>query len=616
MFLPVSKQDLKERNIEQVDFVYISGDAYVDHPSFGTAIISRVLDAMGYSVVIVPQPDWHKDDDFVKFGKPRLGFLISSGNIDSIVNHYAVSKKPRTTDSYTEGGEAGKRPDYAVIVYSNIVRRLFPDSPIIIGGIEASLRRLAHYDYYKNKLMKSILLESKADIISYGMGEQTITEIADALNSGLNIKDITYLRGCVWKTDNEKLIPEGSIILPSYNDLIKDKLNYARSFYTQYTNNDPYTSKVLVEKYDNIYVIQNQPCFPFTEEYLDWVYGLDYERTYHPMYKNGVPAITEVKFSIAMNRGCMGSCAFCALTSHQGRIIQRRSKKSIVEEAQKIIQEPDFKGYIHDIGGPTANFYEKGCEKQEKVGTCLNRLCLFPKKCPNLLVSHKKYLDILKAVRNLKGVKKVFVRSGIRYDYLIYDNNDEFFRELVQHHISGQLKVAPEHVSNKVLAYMQKPNHEVYERFVTKYEKLNKEYKMKQFLVPYLMSSHPGSELSDAILLAEYLKTNNMRVDQVQDFYPTPGTLATCMYYTEVDPRTPNLDKLYVAKNPHEKAMQRALIQFYKPQNYELVLEALRKANRNDLIGFGPNCLIKPRTTRNNYSSHDANKNKNIFKKR
>ena len=594
MFIPVCKADLIERGWDELDFIYILGDAYVDHPSFGVAIISRVLESLGYSVAILPQPNWHDEKAFLEFGEPRLGFLVTSGNIDSIVNHYAVSKKPRSTDSYSEGGEAGHRPDYAVKVYCNILRKLFPEKPIIIGGIEASLRRLAHYDYYKDTLMKSILIDSKADIISYGMGEQTISEIADALNSGLDIKDIIYLRGCVWKTKNKDLIPNDAIYLPSYEELKKDKLNYARSFNIQYQNTDPYTSNVLVEKYGDEYVVQNEPCFPFEQEYLDWVYSLDYERTYHPMYKKGVPAILEVKFSIAMNRGCMGSCAFCALTSHQGRIMQARSKESIVEEAKKIIKDPEFKGYIHDIGGPTANFYSKGCDKQEEYGTCKNKLCLFPKKCNKLIVSHEKYLDILRAVRSLKGVKKVFVRSGIRYDYLIYDEDDTFFRELVQNHISGQLKVAPEHVSDKVLSYMQKPNHEVYERFVSKYYKLNKEYNKNQFLVPYLMSSHPGCELTDAIKLAEYLKKNNLRVDQVQDFYPTPGTLATCMYYTEVDPRTPNLEKVYVAKNPHEKAMQRALIQYSKPNNQKLVYEALQKARRFDLIGYGKECLIKP----------------------
>lgn len=595
MFLPVSKNDLKERGIEEVDFVYISGDAYVDHPSFGVAIISRVLEALGYTVAIIPQPNWENEKDFKRFGKPKLAFLVSSGNIDSIVNHYTVSKRKRESDSYSEGGECGHRPDYAVKVYCNILKKIYPDVPIIIGGIEASLRRLAHYDYYKNKLMRSILLDSGADIISYGMGEQTISDIADALKSGLSIKDIIYIRGCVWKTKDKNIIPRNAIFLPSYEELKKDKLNYARSFYIQYTNNDPYTGKVLVEQYGDEYVVQNQSPYPYSKEYLDWVYSLDYKRTYHPMYKKGVPAIEEVKFSIAMNRGCMGSCAFCALTSHQGRIIQSRSKESIVEEAKKIILEKDFKGYIHDIGGPTANFYVKGCDKQETFGTCKNKLCLYPKKCNNLIVDHSEYLDILREVRSLKGVKKVFVRSGIRYDYLIYDNDDEFFRELVKYHISGQLKVAPEHISPNVLNYMQKPTRDVYDRFVSKYYSLNKEYNMKQFLVPYLMSSHPGSELKDAIMLAEYLKANKLRVDQVQDFYPTPGTLATCMYYTEVDPRTESLEKVYVAKTPHDKAMQRALIQFYKAQNYDLVYEALKRAKRFDLIGFGPKCLIKPK---------------------
>lgn len=595
MFLPVTKKDLQDRGIVVPDFIYFSGDAYVDHPSFGVAIISRVLDALGYSVVIVPQPNWNNTNDFTKFGKPRLGFLVSSGNIDSIVNHYTVSKKKRKTDSYSEGGKTGKRPDYAVKVYCNILRDLYPDTPIIIGGIEASLRRFAHYDYYKNKLLKSILIDSKADIISYGMGEKTISEIAECLDAGLDVKDIIYLRGCVWKTKDETLIPDDAIFLPSYEELLQDKVNYAKSFLKQYQNTDPYSGKVLVERYGDEYVVQNKASLPFERDYLDWVYSLDYERTYHPMYKEGVPAISEVKYSISMNRGCMGSCSFCALTSHQGRIIQSRSKDSIIEEAKKIIKDVDFKGYIHDIGGPTANFYNKGCDKQDEYGTCTNKLCLYPKKCNNLKVSHKEYLDILKSVRSLEGVKKVFVRSGIRYDYLIYDEDDTFFRELVKHHISGQLKVAPEHISNNVLYYMQKPNKEVYEKFVKKYNELNKEYHMNQYLIPYLMSSHPGCRLEDAIELAQYLKKNHIRVDQVQDFYPTPGTLATCMYYTEVDPRTDEFKKIYVPKNPHEKAMQRALIQYYKDSNYDLVFEALTKCNRKDLIGYGEKALIKPK---------------------
>lgn len=599
MFLPICKQDLIERNINEVDFVYVSGDAYVDHPSFGTAIISRVLDTLGYKVAILPQPNINKDEDFLQFGTPRLGFLVSSGNIDSIVNHYAVSKKPRKVDNYTEGGKMGARPDYAVTVYTKIIKRLFPTSPVIIGGVEASLRRLSHYDYYKNKVFKSILIDSGADIISYGMGEKTITEIAEALSSGLDIKDLIYLRGTVWKTNDVSRLPDNGINLPSFNEVQSSKRKFAESFKIQYDNTDPYSGKPLIEKYDDTYVIQNVSCMPFEREYLDWVYGLDYERTYHPKYKEGIPAIQEVKFSISMNRGCMGSCSFCSLTFHQGRIIQSRSKESIVEEAEKIIKMPDFKGYIHDIGGPTANFYNKACDKQEKFGACQNRKCLFPEKCKNLKVSHEDYLDILRTVRKLPGVKKVFIRSGIRYDYLIYDKNEEFFNELVEHHISGQLKVAPEHVSDKVLSYMQKPRHEIYERFTKKYYEINKKHNKNQFLVPYLMSSHPGCDLDDAIELALFLKQNHIHVEQVQDFYPTPGTLSTCMYYTGLDPRNDKYEPVYVATNPHEKAMQRALIQYYVPQNYELIKEALIKAHRQDLIGYGENCLIRPRNNEN-----------------
>ncbi|MDD3171269.1 MAG: YgiQ family radical SAM protein [Bacilli bacterium] len=595
MFLPVCKKDLIERQMESVDFIFVTGDAYVDHPSFGVAIIARVLEAQGYTIAILSQPRWEVDDDFLQFGTPRLGFLVTSGNLDSIVNNYTVSKRRRDEDSYSEGGKIGKRPDYAVVVYSNIIRRLFSEKPIIIGGIEASLRRLAHYDYLQNKIKKSILIDSKADLIAYGMGEQTITEIADALKSGLNISDIIYLKGTVWKTKEQTLLPTKGIFLPSYKELMKDKLKYAESFNIQYNNTDPYNGEVLIEAYDDYYVVQNTATMPFTREYLDWVYSLDYERTYHPMYKEVVPAIEEVKFSIAINRGCMGSCSFCALTFHQGRIIQSRSKESVVEEAKRIISDKDFKGYIHDIGGPTANFYVRACDKQEEFGACKNRKCLYPTKCPNLLVSHKEYLEILREVRQLDKVKKVFIRSGIRYDYLMYDNDDEFFEELVKYHISGQLKVAPEHVSNRVLDMMQKPHFELYEKFTKKYYALNNKYNKKQFLVPYLMSSHPGSELGDAIKLAEYLHKNNIRVDQVQDFYPTPGTLSTCMYYTEVDPR--NMKKIYVAKSGHEKAMQRALIQYNKEKNYHLVREALELSNRKDLIGNGKDCLIKIKKT-------------------
>lgn len=593
MFLPICKQDLIDRGINEVDFVYVTGDAYIDHPSFGVAIISRILEANGYKVAILSQPRWDTLDDFYEFGKPRLGFLVTSGNLDSIVNNYTVSKHKRATDQYSEGGISGKRPDYAVKVYTELIRKAYPNSPIIIGGIEASLRRLAHYDYYRNTLKPSILFESGADLISYGMGEKCIVEIADALNSGLDIKDIIYIKGTVYKTKDKVYIPDDAIYLPSFSEIKKDKITYAKSFKIQYDNTDAYSAKPLVEEYDNLYIVQNPPQYPLTQEELDNVYSLDYERTYHPIYKKGVPAINEVKFSIAMNRGCMGSCSFCALSFHQGRIIQSRSKESIVSEAIEMTKDKDFKGYIHDVGGPTANFYIKACDKQKKFGACVNRRCLFPSKCSNLKVSHKEYLDILRTLRNLPKVKKVFVRSGLRYDYLLYDKNDEFFEELVKYHISGQLRVAPEHTSNRVLNYMQKPSFELYEKFTKKFYDINRKLNMNQFIVPYLMSSHPGCELSDAINLACYLKRNHIHVDQVQDFYPTPGTLSTCMYYTGVDPRT--LEKVYVATSPHEKAMQRALIQFYRNENYDLIYEALQKTNRIDLIGYSNESLIKPR---------------------
>lgn len=591
MFLPVSKNDLITRNLTEVDFVFVSGDAYIDHPSFGVAIISRILEAFGFKIAILAQPRIDVDSDFTQFGKPRYGFLVSSGNIDSMVNHYSVSKRRREKDYYTEGGIMGKRPDYAVVAYSKVIKRLFPDSPIILGGIEASLRRMAHYDYYSDKLKQSILIESEADIICYGMSDESIVEVCEALRSGLDVSDLIYIRGTVWKTKDKSLIPEDCINLPNYQDLLKNKLNYAKSFNIQYQNTDPINSKVLVEQYNDLYVIQNQAANPLSSEYLDWVYSLPYMRNYHPMYKRGVPAIEEVKYSIAVNRGCMGSCSFCALTFHQGRIMQTRSEESIVNEAIKITNDKDFKGYIHDVGGPTANFFEKACDSQEVHGACKFKKCLHPTKCKKLVVSHEKYLGILRKLRQLPNVKKVFIRSGIRYDYLMYDKNDEFFEELIKYHISGQLKVAPEHVNNEVLEYMQKPNFQLYEEFVSKYNKLNEKHNMNQFLVPYLMSSHPGSTIHHAIELAEYLHKNRIRIDQVQDFYPTPGTLSTCMYYTGVDPRT--MKKVYVEKKPYEKAMQRALIQYYKPNNYDLVYQALKRAGRDDLIGSGEKCLIK-----------------------
>lgn len=607
MFLPVSKKDLEERNIKEVDFVFVSGDAYVDHPSFAVAIISRVLEAFGYTIAILPQPRWDIDIDFKRFGRPKLGFLVCSGNIDSIVNHYTVAKKPRDKDLYSEDGALGKRPDYAVKIYSRIIRHLYPNIPIILGGVEASLRRLCHYDYYKDQLMKSVLVESGADIIIYGMGEKSIVEIADGLKSGLSIKDIIYVRGTTYITKDKSYIPDDAIYLPSYKEVKESKLEFAKSFKIQYDNTDPIASKPLVEEYDEGFVVQNTPTLPFEQEYLDWVYALPYERTYHPMYKKGIPAISEVKFSITSNRGCMGSCSFCSLAFHQGRIIQSRSEESIINEAKEMTKDKDFKGYINDIGGPTANFYIQACEKQKKYGVCKNRKCLYPNKCRNLIVDHSAYLRILRNVRTLDGVKKVFIRSGIRYDYLIYDKNEEFFEELVKYHISGQLRVAPEHISDKVLSYMQKPTKEVYEKFVNKFNEINKKYNKDQYVVPYLMSSHPGCDLEQAIELAIYLKKNHIHVDQVQDFYPTPGTLSTCMYYTNIDPRTDKMEYVYVCKNPHEKKMQRALIQFYKAENYDIVKEALIKANRYDLIGNGPDALI-PANKPVNYYNKKKNK--------
>ena len=607
-FLPISKEDMKEQGISQLDFVYVCGDAYVDHPSFGHAIISRVLQSHGYTVGIIAQPDWTKSESINILGEPRLGFLVSAGNMDSMVNHYSVSKKRRTTDAFTPGGVMGKRPDYATIVYCNLIRQTYKKKPIIIGGIEASLRRLAHYDYWSDKLKRSILLDSGADLISYGMGERSIIEIADALDSGLDIHDITFIDGTVYKTRNRDIIYD-AIELPSYEELKKDKLNYARSFYTQYCNTDPFSGKRLFETYDEkMFVVQNPPSKPLSQKEMDAVYALPYMRTYHPTYEEagGVPAIEEVKFSLISNRGCFGGCSFCALTFHQGRIIQTRSHESILAEAQKMIWDPDFKGYIHDVGGPTANFRAPACEKQLTKGACPNKQCLFPKPCKNLKVDHSDYLSLLRKLRELPNVKKVFIRSGIRFDYLIYDEDQTFLRELCEHHVSGQLKVAPEHISDAVLQKLGKPEVAVYNRFVKAYKAMNEKLGKKQFLVPYLMSSHPGSTLKEAIELSEYLRDLGYMPEQVQDFYPTPSTISTCMYYTGVDPR--NMQPVYVATNPHEKAMQRALIQYRNPKNYDLVEEALIKAGRTDLIGYDKKCLIRPRKgdTRALNASKDA----------
>lgn len=595
MFLPISKEDLIERNIEQLDFILISGDAYIDHPSFGMAIISRLLESYGYSVGIIAQPNMNSNDDFKRLGTPKLGFLVSSGNIDSMVNHYTVSKRRRGKDQYSPNGEMGLRPDYATIKYSSRLREIYPNAAIIIGGIEASLRRMAHYDYWSNKVRKSILIDAKADILVYGMSELSIIEVADYLRSGLDVKDICFVRGTVFKTKNEDYIPYDAIELPSYDAITSNKKTYAESFNIKYQNIDHISAKPLLEIYRNHKVVQNPPNRPLTRPEMDSIYDLHYERTYHPIYKKlgHIPAINEVKFSIISNRGCYGGCSFCALTYHQGRIIQSRSKESIVNEAKIITGYDDFKGYIHDIGGPTANFYDVACDKQVTKGVCLNKQCLENKPCPLLKVSHTNYLEILREVRSLDKIKKVFVRSGIRYDYLMYDKDETFFNELVKYHISGQLKVAPEHVSDVVLEKMNKPKRELYDKFVKRYYEINKKYDKNQFLVPYLMSSHPGSTLDDAIELALYIKGLGYYPEQVQDFYPTPGTLSTCMYYTGLDPRT--MEPIYVPRTKEEKAMQRALIQYRNPKNYNLVSKALKQAKREDLIGFGKYTLIKPR---------------------
>ena len=594
-FLPICKEDMKKRGWEQCDFVYISGDAYVDHSSFGHAIISRILEAYGYKVGIIAQPDWKDDASISVLGEPRLGFLVSAGNMDSMVNHYTVSKKRRHTDAYSPGGAAGKRPDYATIVYCNLIRRTYKHTPIIIGGIEASLRRLSHYDYWSDKMKHSILVDSGADIISYGMGEHSIVEIADALNSGIDIKDITFIRGTVYRTNDLSNLTD-YIELPDYQSIKEDKKKYAESFYTQYCNTDPYTAKTLVEKVkEKMYVVQNPPAYPLTEMEMNDVYALPYMRDYHPIYKKqgGIPALNEIKFSITSNRGCFGGCSFCALTFHQGRIIQVRSHESIIDEAVKMTKEPDFKGYIHDVGGPTANFRHTSCQKQLTKGVCTNKQCLYPEPCKNLTVDHSDYVSLLRKLRKIPGVKKVFIRSGIRFDYCMADKDDTFIRELCNNHISGQLRVAPEHISDNVLKRMGKPANKVYESFLKRYQRINNKTGKEQFVVPYLMSSHPGSTMKEAIELAEYIRDLGYMPEQVQDFYPTPSTLSTCMYYTGYDPRT--MEKVYTPVSPHEKAMQRALIQYKNPENYELVKEALIKNNRTDLIGFGPKCLIPPR---------------------
>jgi uncharacterized radical SAM protein YgiQ len=590
-FLPISKEDLEKRKIEQLDFIIVSGDAYVDHPSFGTAIIGRTLEAQGFTVGIIAQPNWHDCEDFKRLGKPKYGFLVNSGNIDSMVNHYTAAKRIRHEDLYSPGGEAGHRPDRALIVYCNRIREAYKDTAIAIGGIEASLRRFAHYDYWDNKVRRSILVDSKADLLMYGMGEKTVIQIAELLRYGASIKNINTVRGTCYLTKDISNI-KNAVTVPSFEEVSTDKKAYGKAYELEYYEQDSINGKTIIQQYGDRYLVQNPPQEDLTQAEMDMTYDLPYTRTYHPIYaaKGGIPAITEVEFSITSHRGCFGSCSFCALTFHQGRVIQNRGQESIIEEAKLLTTLPNFKGYIHDIGGPTANFRHRACKKQIEHGTCKNKQCMFPAPCKNLIIDHTEYLSLLKNVRKLPGIKKVFVRSGIRYDYLIHDKNDSFFKELCEHHISGQLKVAPEHVVPRVLNQMGKPTRDVYDKFVNKYFQINEKIGKKQFLVPYLMSSHPGSDLNAAIELAEYIKQMGYTPEQVQDFYPTPGSLSTTIYYTGFNPITG--EEVYVPKTPEEKEMQRALIQFAVPKNHQKVKKALVKAHREDLIGNGKDCLI------------------------
>ena len=616
-FLPVTREEMKKRGWEQVDFVYVSGDAYVDHPSFGAAIIGRLLESRGYRVGMIPQPDWRKKESIQVFGRPRLGFLVTAGNMDSMVNHYTVSKKHRQKDAYSPGGQMGLRPDRAVVVYSNLIRQSYKDSPVILGGIEASLRRMAHYDYWENKVMHSILIDSGADLISYGMGEHSILEIAEALDSGIPIEEITYIAGTVYRT-KDLLRAYEPIILPSFEEVKENKAVYAESFAIQYRNTDPFTAKAMAESYGNRgYVIQNPPAMPLSTQEMDDVYDLPFTGEYHPMYKKkgGIPALEEIKFSLTSNRGCFGGCNFCALTFHQGRILQTRSHDSIIREAVKMTKAPDFKGYIHDVGGPTADFRHPSCKKQLTKGVCQNRQCLFPTPCKNLQADHKDYVLLLRKLRDIPGVKKVFVRSGVRFDYVLADPDKTFLRELVKYHVSGQLRVAPEHVSDQVLHYMGKPSHQVYLRFLEEFDKADKQAQKDQYAIPYFMSSHPGCTMKEAVKLAEYVRDLGYTPEQVQDFYPTPSTLSTCMYYTGIHPITK--EKVYVPKNPHEKAIQRALMQYKNPANRELVLEGLKMAGRMDLVGFGPKCLIRPENSnRKKEQFHEKNKKTKKNRKR
>ncbi|MGM0436973.1 MAG: YgiQ family radical SAM protein [Bacillota bacterium] len=593
-FLPINKNDLKDREWDQLDFIIVTGDAYVDHPSFGTAIISRVLEDGGFKVGIISQPDWKNTKDFKKLGKPRYGFLVTAGNLDSMVNKYTVNKRKRFKDRYSPGAESGKRPDRATIVYCNRLKEAYNNVPIIIGGIEASLRRFAYYDYWDDKVRRSILFDSRADLLVYGMGEKQILEIANSLEAGLDIKYIRHIPGTSYiLSDLENIY--GYEKIPSYEEVKNNKKKYAEAFKVQYEEQDPIRGQVIVQKHGNRYLVQNQPVEPLSEEEMDHIYELPYQRNYHPIYeeKGGVPAIEEVKFSITSSRGCFGGCSFCALTFHQGRQVVSRSKESILKEAEKIIKMDDFKGYIHDVGGPTANFRHPACTKQVTKGSCKNKHCLYPKACQNLNIDHSEYLDILKSLREMEEVKKVFIRSGLRYDYILEDNDSEFLEELCKHHVSGQLKVAPEHISKNVLAKMRKPDSDLFDKFRNKFYEINKKINKEQYLIPYFISSHPGSKLEDAIELAEYLRDIGHIPEQVQDFYPTPGTLSTAMYYSGYDPLT--MEKVYIPKSKKEKNMQRALLQYNYKENYNLVYKALKKVGRKDLIGYHKKALIKPK---------------------
>lgn len=616
-FLPMNIKEVKARGWDKVDFVYVMGDSYVDHPSFGAAIITRVLEDCGYKVAVLSQPDWKNDADFLQFGKPRLGFFVTAGNIDSMVAHYTVAKRKRSDDAYTAGGKNGKRPDRAVTVYSNIIRRLYPDSVIIIGGLEASLRRFAHYDYWKNTVMPSVLFDSKADIISYGMGELQTIEMAKRLSEGYPVEALYDIRGICYAVKTSDYVPKTVVELPSYERVCESKKDYAIAARKELEEADAVRGKTLIQRHGNCILIQNPPMQPLDTKQLDYVYSLPYERWYPQCYEKlgGVPGIQEVLFSITHNRGCFGACNFCSLAFHQGRAVTVRSKQSVIDEAKSFLNDKRFKGYISDVGGPTANFRLPSCEKQKKAGLCKSRKCLAPTPCPNMQVSHTEYLDILRELRKLDGIKKVFIRSGIRFDYLMEDQSDEFFEELVKYHISGQLRVAPEHCSAAVLDRMGKPHIETYKKFCDKFYKLTGRMSKDQYIVPYLMSSHPGSTLKDAVELALFCKRENIHPKQVQDFYPTPGTISTCMFYTGIDPYT--MKEVYIPKTEEEKSMQRALLQYFIPENKQKVIKALIKAGRKDLIGYDSKCLVQPMSNQNNYkgnnkgqkSSYNSNKN-------